>query len=162
MVKFLLIQNLLLDILICYGKNSLVRFNGVEGWVYNLSYKNIVDIVEKTNLELPTFEDFTVIESPNIPFEEVKEREEKVAENVLIDENVVTENIVVTETEEKDLKDDQEIVKISVNAEQIVSFGVVAAVVITLTCIVTIVLINKTYNKENKSDKEEIKTENKE
>ena len=26
----------------------------------------------------------------------------------------------------------------------------------------TIVLINKTYNKENKSDKEEIKTENKE
>ena len=152
---------MLLDILICYGKNSLVRFNGIEGWVYNLSYKNIVDTVEKTNLELPTFEDFTVIESPNIPFEEVKEREEKAIENVVIDENVEVENIV-TETEEKDLKDDQEIVKISVNAEQIVSFGVVAAVVITLTCIVTIVLINKTYNKENKSDKEEIKTENKE
>ena len=152
---------MLLDILICYGKNSLVRFNGIEGWVYNLSYKNIVDTVEKTNLELPTFEDFTVIESPNIPFEEVKEREEKAIENVVIDENVEVEN-VVTETEEKDLKDDQEIVKISVNAEQIVSFGVVAAVVITLTCIVTIVLINKTYNKENKSDKEEIKTENKE
>ena len=54
------------------------------------------------------------------------------------------------------------VITIQVTPEQIVAFGVVAAVVITLTCIVTIVLINKTSKKESKKEKVEVKTENKE
>lgn len=174
--------------------NFLVRYNGVEGWVYNISYENSVDKgdnVETTNLELPTLEDFTVIESPDIPFEKVKKREEKreekTVENVVIVEDINVENSIAVKEENNDEKIDvevnennkeseelvvevetnqgetsnkEDVRKAEVTPEQIVAFGVVGAIVIALTCIVTIVLINKTSKKNNK--KEEVKVESKE
>ena len=91
-------------------------------------------------------------ENPHI----IEENEEIVEnENPVIGDLVVSEDVVKGDTSNK-----EDVITIEVTPEQIVAFGVVGAVVIALTCIVTIILINKTSKKKVK--KEEVKVENKE
>lgn len=148
------------------GEASYVSYKGAQGWAV-IPYIEGSKYVETTDLELPSLEDFTVIESPKIPVGEVKENKDDKKEEVDDSEkiiesetsvigDVVTPNGVVPG--EKDNRED--VITIEVTPEQIVAFGVVGAIVIALTCIVTIVLINKTSKKNNK--KEEVKVENKE
>ena len=54
--------------------------------------------------------------------------------------------------------------KNDITPNQIITFGVVGAIVISLTCVVTIILINKTTKKDknvNKEKSEETKKEEK-
>lgn len=148
------------------GETAYVSYNGVQGWISTPYYDN-VEYVKTTDLELPNFDDFTVIETPKLEVEEVSEGTEDKKEELEFDEEVVesenpvfgdlivSEDIVKGEESKK-----EDVITIEVTPEQIVAFGVVGAVVIALTCIVTIVLINKTSKKKVK--KEEVKTENKE
>lgn len=119
------------------GNSAYISYNGIEGCIIT-PYFDDVEFVQTTDLELPTFEDFTVIEVPKLTAED----------NVTGDEgNAVEEN------------EEEQLITIQVTPEQIVLFAVVIAVVVSLTCVVTIVLINKTSKKNNK--KEEVKEENK-
>ena len=114
-----------------------ISYNGVQGWIPELDFEN-VKTVQTTDLELPSFDDFTIIETPKIPVEG-KEDE------ILISED---ENVVAGENTNKD-----EVITIQVTPEQIVTLGVASAVVIALTCIVTIILVNKTSKKDKKEEK---------
>ena len=148
------------------GEVAYVSYNGVQGWVIT-PYIEDTKYVETTDLELPNFDNFTVIESPKIPVEEVKENTDNKDENMFNNketvesEDPVLGDLAVYEDIVKgDKSNKEDVITIEVTPEQIIAFGVVGAIVIALTCIVTIVLINKTSKKN--SEKEEVKVENKE
>lgn len=139
-----------------YSGSSYISYNGIRGWVA-VPYTEDAEYVKTTDLELPNFDDFNVIEGEKIPVGEavVNEDTSEDREDIIVGDVVVPDGI-----EKGEETNNSNVITIQVTPEQIVAFGVVAAVVITLTCVVTIVLINKTSKKETK--KEEVKTENKE
>lgn len=123
------------------GDTAYVSYKGIQGWIITPYFENI-EYVKTTDLELPSFEEFTVIEVPKLTSEEDIAGDE---------ENTVEEN------------EEDKLITIQVTPEQIVLFAVVIAVVVSLTCVVTIVLINKTSKKDNKKEEinSEVKEENK-
>ena len=71
-------------------------------------------------------------------------------ETVESEDSVLGDLAVHEDIVQGDKSNKEDVITIEVTPEQIVALGVVGAIVIALTCIVTIVLINKTSKKESK------------
>ena len=129
-----------------YSGSSYISYNGIRGWVV-VPYTEDAEYVKTTDLELPNFDDFNVVEGEKIPVGEVVVNEDTSVdiEDIIVGDVVVPDGI--EKGEESKISD---VITIQVTPEQIVALGLVAAIVIALTCVVTIVLINKTSKKESK------------
>ena len=115
---------------------------------------NDPELIQKLKiLELPDFSDNELCVTPKLNTVLVKSvnadrrNEAEKAEDLEKIEEVVLENTTITQN-------DVEEVSVSLeNPNKIITLGVIAAIVISLTCIVTIILINKTSKKDKKEDK---------
>ena len=134
-----------------YGMCSFISVNGNQGWIYENDYGEKIENIDVSKYETPTFENFTVCETPKLEKKDSNENDEKVENNVTNEYNMTIEKVNNYE-------------KNDITPNQIITFGVVGAIVISLTCVVTIILINKTTKKDknvNKEKSEETKKEEK-